>query len=213
MRYLPHILLASLLLTSCHEEPTPQTMVGLVAQANEQTLTINNDTTSVRRFAIDEQTILEGGALVEGNLVEVIYMPTEDGSLPTARLITADATYAEALGRWSDEQSGQLRVDFTLLPHGRISQQQPEGILHFTRWELSDEQGIITLHGTLSLPPDWVEYNRLYKIDKQTPLPTRRVRQFSVRAAIGRQSDSNTEIRHTLTIQSGHDRATLYLQQ
>lgn len=214
MRSSFHILLfAVLTLCACHEEPSPQAMVGFVAETSADMLTIDNDTTSMRRFAINEQTIFEGGALVEGNPVEVIYMPTVEGTLPVATLVAADATYADALGRWTTDGNVTLKIDIELLPHGRISQQLPQSTMHFAAWELTGEEDVITLHGTLSLPPDWVAYNRQVKINKDAPLPTRREHSFSIRATMGVWSDSNTESRRTLSFDSGHGEATLYRQE
>lgn len=213
MRFTFHILLfAVLTLCACREEPLPQTMVGFVAEASADMLTIDNDTTSVRRFLIGEQTTFEGGALVEGNPVEVIYMPTEEG-LPVATIVAADATYADALGRWTTDGDVTLKIDIELLPHGRISQQLPQSTMHFTAWELTGEEDVITLHGTLSLPPDWATYSRQVKINKDTPRPTRREHAFSIRATMGVWSDSNTESRRTLSFESGHNEAMLYRQE
>lgn len=209
-------LATTLLLFGCQRPIEPQMMVGFVERADNEMLTIANDTAQIKRFLIDENTLLSGGALIEGNIVEIIYLPAQEQAIaPTAQSITADETYSKALGRWSSEQRGQrgqLAIDITLHTHGRISQSQPTQTLQFTRWELSPEQDIITLHGTLSLPPDHTA--KAAKSNKEQPsLPQRRPHSFSVEAHLTRESDSNTESRSVMIFQTENgSEAKLYLQ-
>ena len=207
--------LLTLLLASCRTPVEPQIVAGyIVSTPSSEQITIEGDTIGVRTFNISDETIIEGGVLVEDNIAEIIFTPTdEEGTLPYASLITTDRTYSQALGRWATNEKEQLKIDIELLPHGRISQTEPDQVLHFERWQITGRENVITLHGSLSLPPDWAEYNKLKAKDKDTPLPERREQQFSIEARMDKQSDSNTESRRVLIVNANGRESKLYLQQ
>ena len=180
----------------------------------EESIIIKGDTIGVRHFAIDEQTTFEGGEMVEGNIAEIIYMPTqEEGELPLALTITTDETYPKTLGRWTTEGKVPLQVDIELQPRGRITQHEPQQALRFTSWQLSGEENKITLYGTISLPPDYSKEKKDKKEDEIT-IPTRRERSFSISATLTKQSDSNTESRMVLILRTESGRESkLYKQE
>ena len=180
----------------------------------EQSIIIKGDTIGVRHFAIDEQTTVEGGEMVEGNIAEIIYMPTqEEDELPLALTITTDDTYPKTLGRWTTEGKVPLQVDIELQPRGRITQHEPQQALRFISWQLSGEENKITLYGTISLPPDYSKDKKDKKEEAQT-LPTRRERSFAISATLTKQSDSNTESRMVLILRTESGRESkLYKQE
>lgn len=211
--------IATLLLTSCHKVIEPQRTYGFISQADEQQLIIENDTATIRQFLLDESTEIVGGGVVEGNIVEVIYLPSEEG-LPQALSITTDQTYVDALGRWATEdETTQLPIAITLEPRGRISQSLPQQIMQFTSWELTGIEDEILLHGTLSLPPDWAKWQEENKRrrnnnnDERAPLPERREREFTTRARLDKQSDNNTESRRVLVFSHQNRESKLYFQE
>ena len=152
--------------------------------------------------------------MVEGNIAEIIYMPTQkEGELPLALTITTDETYPKTLGRWTTEGKVPLQVDIELEPRGRITQHEPQQALRFTSWQLSGEENKITLYGTISLPPDYSKDKNDKKEEAQT-LPTRRERSFSISATLTKQSDSNTESRMVLILRTESGRESkLYKQE
>ena len=218
MRYLPTIIFAAMATTpiSCRQtEVEPMIAAGYVESAMpEESIIIKGDTIGVRHFAIDEQTIFEGGEMVEGNITEIIYMPTqEEDELPLALTITADETYPKALGRWATEGKVPLQVDIELQPRGRITQHEPQQAMRFTSWQLSGEKNKITLYGIISLPPESKKEEKPKKGEEPT-LPTRRERRFSISATIAKQSDSNTESRMVLVLRTDSGRESkLYKQE
>ena len=218
MRYLPTIIFAAMATTliSCRQtEVEPMIAAGYIESAMpEESIIIKGDTIGVRHFAIDEQTIFEGGEMVEGNIAEIIYMPTqEEDELPLALTITADETYPKALGRWATEGKVPLQVDIELQPRGRITQHEPQQALRFTSWQLSGEENKITLYGTISLPPE-VKKEKKDKKEEEITIPTRRERSFSISATLTKQSDSNTESRMVLILRTEKGRESkLYKQE
>ena len=213
-RYFIYALL-TLLLASCSTPVEPQIVAGyIVSTPSAEQITIEGDTIGVRTFNISDETIIEGSVLVEGNIAEIIFTPTdEEGTLPYASLITTDRTYSQALGRWATNEKEQLKIDIELLPHGRIAHTAPADVLRFERWQITGRENVITLYGTLSLPPDWSAYNEARKKDKDTPLPERREQHFSVEARLDKESDSNTEIRRVLLFKNNGRESKLYFQQ
>ena len=203
-------------LISCRQaEVEPMIAAGYIESATpEESIIIKGDTIGVRHFAIDEQTTFEGGEMVEGNIAEIIYMPTQkEGELPLALTITTDETYPKTLGRWTTEGKVPLQVDIELEPRGRITQHEPQQALRFTSWQLSGEENKITLYGTISLPPDYSKDKNDKKEEAQT-LPTRRERSFSISATLTKQSDSNTESRQVLVLRTENGRESkLYKQE
>lgn len=214
MRSLLPTYVALLLLVACHKPAEPISISGFVHSADEEQLTLTNDSIPSRRFLIAESTLIEGGEMVEGNIVEVIYLPSEvEGTTPTALHIITDKTYTESLGRWATEGESRLPIDITLLPHGRIEQSQPNDILRFEHWELTAEEGTISLHGVISLPPDYAARAARLKVGEELEPPTRRERHFAVTARLDKQSDNNTESRRVMIFSTEDDQTKLYFQQ
>ena len=214
MRSLLPTYVALLLLVACHKPAEPISISGFGHSADEEQLTLTNDSIPSRRFLIAESTLIEGGEMAEGNIVEVIYLPSEvEGSAPTALHIITDKTYTESLGRWATEEESRLPIDITLLPHGRIEQSQPGDILRFERWELTAEEGTISLHGVISLPPDYAARAARLKAGEELEPPTRRERHFTVTARLDKQSDNNTESRRVMIFSTEDDQTKLYFQQ
>ena len=203
-------------LVSCRQaEVEPMIAAGYIeAASSSENIIIKGDTIGVRHFAIDEQTEFEGGEVVEGNIAEVIYMPSSEPSeLPLALTITTDTTYPKALGRWVTAPKAQLQIDLELKPRGRITQHQPQQTLHFTSWQLSGEDEQIILHGIISLPPE-IEKAEKRKKDEEPTLPQRRERKFKITARVTKQSDSNTESREVMIFRTEKGvESRLYLQE
>ena len=203
-------------LISCRQaEVEPMIAAGYIESATpEESIIIKGDTIGVRHFAIDEQTVFEGGEMVEGNIAEIIYMPTEEeGELPLALTITTDETYPKSLGRWATEGKVPLQVDIELQPRGVIVQHEPQQALRFTSWQLAGEENRITLYGTMSLPP---EFNKEKKEKKEEEIttPARRERSFCISATLTKQSDSNTDSRQVLVLRTEKGRESkLYKQE
>ena len=195
-------------LISCRQaEVEPMIAAGYIESAMpDESIIIKGDTIGVRHFAIDEQTVFEGGEMVEGNIAEIIYMPAEEeGELPLALTITTDETYPKSLGRWATEGKVPLQVDIELQPRGRIVQHEPQQALRFTSWQLAGEENRITLYGTMSLPPEF-KNEKKNKKEEEITIPTRRERNFSISATLTKQSDSNTESRQVLVLRTENGR-------
>ena len=203
-------------LVSCRQaEVEPMIAAGYIeAASSSESIIIKGDTIGVRHFAIDEQTEFEGGEVVEGNIAEVIYMPSSEPSeLPLALTITTDTTYPKALGRWTTAPKAQLQIDLELKPRGRIIQHQPQQALQFTSWQLSGEDEQIILHGIISLPPEIEKAEKRKKDEEPTP-PQRRERKFKIAARVTKQSDSNTESREVMIFRTEKGvESRLYLQE
>ena len=201
---------------SCREaEVEPMIAAGYIeAASSTENIIIKGDTIGIRHFAIDEQTQFEGGELIEGNIAEVIYIPSSEPSeLPLALTITTDETYPKALGRWITAPKAQLQIDLELKPRGRIIQHEPQQALHFTSWQLSGEDDQIVLHGIISLPPE-VKKAEKRKNDEEPTLPERRERSFKITARLTKQSDSNTESREVMIFRTEKGvESRLYLQE
>ena len=203
-------------LVSCRQaEVEPMIAAGYIESAMpDESIIIKGDTIGVRHFAIDEQTVFEGGEMAEGNIAEIIYMPAEEeGELPLALTITTDETYPKSLGRWATEGKVPLQVDIELQPRGRIVQHEPQQALRFTSWQLAGEENKITLYGTMSLPPEFNKEKKDKK-EEEITIPTRRERSFSISATLTKQSDSNTESRQVLVLRTENGRESkLYKQE
>ena len=207
--------LLALLSIACREQVEPQIVAGyIVGDATEEQITIENDTLPATTYRLTEQTIIEGGALTEGNIAEIIFLPTEESSAqPYAERVTADRTYPQALGRWTTDKNASLKIDIELLPHGNITHHSPYEVLRFERWQITDRENEIVLYGTLSLPPDWSAYNEARKWNKDVPLPERRIRRFSIVATLDKETDNNTESRRVMIFNTDNKEARLYFQQ
>ena len=192
---------------SCHRELPLQSVVGFVAKGSgEQVVIVENDTLPQSvQCMIGENTTFEGGKLDEGNLVEVIYRPSENqDELPEAVVVATDATYSHVLGRWGSAAKSNPYVEFTLKPRGEIVQHVPQDVLIMRRWQLTGEEGVIEIMGELSLPPEPVKVSEKPKAkvaeDEVVEIPQRRVRHFVVKAHLGEDDDINAESRKTLVI-------------
>lgn len=195
-------------LISCRQaEVEPMIAAGYIESAMpDESIIIKGDTIGVRHFAIDEQTVFEGGEMTEGNIAEIIYMPAEEeGELPLALTITTDETYPKSLGRWATEGKVPLQVDIELHPRGVIVQHEPQQALRFTSWQLAGEENRITLYGTMSLPPEFKKEKKDKK-EEEITIPTRRERNFSISATLTKRSDSNTESRQVLVLRTENGR-------
>lgn len=203
-------------LISCRQtEVEPMIATGYIESAMpDESIIIKGDTIGVRHFAIDEQTVFEGGEMAEGNIAEIIYMPAEEeGELPLALTITTDETYPKSLGRWATEGKVSLQVDIELQPRGGIVQHEPQQALRFTSWQLAGEENRITLYGTMSLPPEFNKEKKDKK-EEEITIPARRERNFSISATLTKQSDSNTESRQVLVLRTEKGRESkLYKQE
>ena len=207
--------LLALLSIACREQTEPQIVAGyIVGNPTEEQITIECDTLPATTYRLTEQTIIEGGALTEGNIAEIIFLPTEEPSAqPHAERVTADRTYPQALGRWTTAPKAQLQIDLELKPRGRVIQHQPQQALHFTSWQLSGEDEQIILHGIISLPPE-IEKAEKRKKDEEPTLPQRRERKFKITARVTKQSDSNTESREVMIFRTEKGvESRLYLQE
>lgn len=194
-RYIYIIIVA--LLASCKEHIEPQSVAGYIVEtnnSNEIVLNIPDSIPAVRRYAVDDNTLFSGGSVVEGNIAEVIYMPSDDESLPVAQSVTADATYPRFLGQWISDKSSPLRIDILLEPRGRVVQNAPDKTLTFECWQLTGEENTITLHGTISLPPQNTVKDKKNR-DEDDPtleIPTRQTKRFSVRAHLAYDEEGNS---------------------
>lgn len=213
-------ILTFILLISCKEQIEPQSIAGYIADCNEEMILIKSDSTSIR-LKIDDKTVLEGKEILSGNIVEAIYQTSErEGELAKALEIFTDETYPKALGHWQSGKGVNPQIDILLLSHGRIQQNSPQTTLQFTRWQLSGEENLITLYGTLSLPPI---VEKKSKEDKKSTekeseteftTPQRRTMHFEARAELTTTDDSKTESHRVMIIQTekGH-KSTLYFSE
>ncbi|MBR5333986.1 MAG: hypothetical protein IKV33_04535 [Alistipes sp.] len=208
LRFYIYTLAVAILALSCQKQVEPQSIAGYIIDThdgNHIILHVPDSIPAERSYIIDDNTLFNGGGIVEGNVAEVIYLPTEDGTMPTAQSVTADATYPRMLGRWKTDKDDNLQIDINLQPHGVIVQHAPDGILVFNSWQLTGEENTITLHGSLSLPPkrETEKEKKNKNQDNEEPaLPTRQVMQFSVKAHLAFDDEGNTEQHKVLVITS-----------
>ena len=214
-------ILTLILLVACKEQIEPQSIAGYIADCNEEMILIKSDSTSIR-LKIDDNTALEQKEILSGNIVEAIYLPSEqEGELAKAIEIYTDETYPKALGHWQSSKGANPKIDIQLLSHGRIQQNSPQTTLQFTRWQLSGKENHIKLFGTLSLPPVFEKKSK--EQEKKTPenesaeeLPTpqRRIMHFEANAELSTTDDSKTESHRVMIIQTekGH-KSTLYFSE
>lgn len=208
MRYSATLLaIIASLLTACHKSIEPQCIAGFITSAVEGeqiTLDVEDSIPSRRTYTITANTTIDGGALIEGNIAEVIYMPTEQATLkPEAISINTDENYARFLGRWRTAKQDKLQLDIALLARGRIEQIQPDTVLRFERWQLSGEENKIKIFGTLSLPPQKPskqEYEKAKAEDKPLPAPSRRTMHFSATAHLADDDQGKSEHHKVLII-------------
>lgn len=204
---------------SCREQVEPQSIAGYIIDtpnSNLIILSVPDSIPSERRYIINDDTQFSGGGIVEGNIAEVIYMPAEDGEQPIAQSVTADVTYPRIIGRWTTDKDDELQIDLVLQPHGKIEQRRPDTVISFESWQLTGEENTITLHGTLSLPPQREpkdkskdkSKDRLKEDDEQELIPQRQEKRFSVVARLAYDEEGNTEQHKVLIITTDKGRTS-----
>jgi hypothetical protein len=201
------------LICACHREQPPQYIAGFISEIeSEQLIAIDSMGSGIiHSFTIDENTQYQSSGLIEGNVAEVMYIPTEEEQTPTAISITTDDTYPKVLGRWSTLDGEKMPIEIELLTRGKIRQHTPEAILEYTSWQLLAKEDTIRLIGRLSLPPI-VEKDKKKEKDKESeevqPAP-RREQAFTTIAVVGTEGD-----RRTLTlITNKGTKSTLYKKE
>lgn len=181
-------------------------MVGYIIDthnSNQIILNLPDSIPSRRSYIVNDGTAFSGGGIIEGNVAEVVYLPSEDEeSLPIAQSVVADVTYPRIVGRWRTDKEDALQVDLHLKPHGEIEQIAPDGTLVFDSWQLTGEENEITLHGSLSLPPVKEKNSDKKEIDaeEQEVAPMRREKRFSVVARLAYDEEGNTEQHKVLIV-------------
>lgn len=198
--------LATASFCACHREQVPQYVTGFIDNLSPEGAIVIDSMGSGHTigFVIDENTTYEESGLIEGNIAEIMYLPTEDEATPAAISITTNYTYPKVLGRWTTLEGEKLPIEIELHSRGRISQLSPEGVLEYTSWQLLPKKDTICLIGRVSLPPEVSAKKREEKSEKKAaddeneqelqPAP-RREQAFSAVAVVGVDSD-----RRTLTI-------------
>ena len=201
------------LICACHREQPPQYIAGFISEIeSEQLIAIDSMGSGIiHRFTIDENTQRQSSGLIEGNVAEVMYIPTEEEQTPAAINITTDDTYPKVLGRWGTLDGEKIPIEIELLTRGKIRQHTPEAILEYTSWQLLAKEDTIRLIGRLSLPPI-VEKDKKKEKDKESdvvqPAP-RREQAFTTIAVVGTEGD-----RRTLTlITNKGTKSTLYKKE
>lgn len=201
------------LICACHREQPPQYIAGFISEIeSEQLIAIDSMGSGIiHRFTIDENTQRQSSGLIEGNVAEVMYIPTEEEQTPTAINITTDDTYPKVLGRWSTLDGEKMPIEIELLTRGKIRQHTPEAILEYTSWQLLAKEDTIRLIGRLSLPPIVEKEKKTAKTEDNEeiqPAP-RREQAFTTIAVIGTEGD-----RRTLTlITNKGTKSTLYKKE
>ena len=205
--------IALALICACHREQPPQYIAGFISEIeSEQLIAIDSMGSGIiHRFTIDENTQRQSSGLIEGNVAEVMYIPTEEEQTPAAINITTDDTYPKVLGRWGTPDGEKMPIEIELLTRGKIRQHTPEAILEYTSWQLLAKEDTIRLIGRLSLPPI-VEKDKKKEKDKESeevqPAP-RREQAFTTIAVVGTEGD-----RLTLTlITNKGTKSTLYKRE
>lgn len=205
--------IALALICACHREQPPQYIAGFISEIeSEQLIAIDSMGSGIiHRFTIDENTQRQSRGLIEGNVAEVMYIPTEEEQTPAAINITTDDTYPKVLGRWGTPDGEKMPIEIELLTRGKIRQHTPEAILEYTSWQLLAKEDTIRLIGRLSLPPI-VEKDKKKEKDKESeevqPAP-RREQAFTTIAVVGTEGD-----RRTLTlITNKGTKSTLYKRE
>ena len=205
--------IALALTCACHREQPPQYIAGFISEVSlGQYIVIDSMGSGfTKHFIVDENTQYQESGLIEGNVAEVMYIPTEEEQTPAAINITTDDTYPKVLGRWSTLDSEKMPIEIELLTRGKIRQHTPEAILEYTSWQLLAKEDTIRLIGRLSLPPI-VEKNKKKEKDKESeevqPAP-RREQAFTATAVVGTEGDIRTL---TLITDKG-TKSTLYKKE
>ena len=186
---------------SCRKQQEPQSIAGYIidtTNSNQIILFVPDSIPAERSYVVDNNTLFSGGTVMEGNIAEVIFLPSDDETLPIAQSVTADVTYPRIIGRWTTDKDDELQIDLVLQPHGKIEQRRPDTVISFESWQLTGEENTITLHGSLSLPPVKVDSKKI-KADSVV-IPTRQDQRFSVQAELAYDEEGNTEQHKVLII-------------
>lgn len=194
---------------SCRKQQEPQSIAGYIidtTNSNQIILFVPDSIPAERSYVVDDNTLFSGGTVMEGNIAEVIYLPSDDETLPVAQSVTADVTYPRIIGRWTTDKDDELQIDLELQPHGKIEQRRPDTVISFESWQLTGEENIITLHGSLSLPPVKVDSKKI-KADSVV-IPTRQDKRFSVQAELAYDEEGNTEQHKVLIITTDKGRTS-----
>ena len=194
---------------SCRKQQEPQSIAGYIidtTNSNQIILFVPDSIPAERSYVVDDNTLFSGGTVMEGNIAEVIFLPSDDETLPIAQSVTADVTYPRIIGRWTTDKDDELQIDLELQPHGKIEQRRPDTVISFESWQLTGEENIITLHGSLSLPPVKVDSKKI-KADSVV-IPTRQDKRFSVQAELAYDEEGNTEQHKVLIITTDKGRTS-----
>lgn len=194
---------------SCRKQQEPQSIAGYIidtTNSNQIILFVPDSIPAERSYVVDDNTLFSGGTVMEGNIAEVIYLPSDDETLPVAQSVTADVTYPRIIGRWTTDKDDELQIDLELQPHGKIEQRRPDTVISFESWQLTGEENTITLHGSLSLPPVKVDSKKI-KADSVV-IPTRQDKRFSVQAKLAYDEEGNTEQHKVLIITTDKGRTS-----
>ena len=194
---------------SCRKQQEPQSIAGYIidtTNSNQIILFVPDSIPAERSYVVDDNTLFSGGTVMEGNIAEVIFLPSDDETLPVAQSVTADVTYPRIIGRWTTDKDDELQIDLELQPHGKIEQRRPDTVISFESWQLTGEENTITLHGSLSLPPVKVDSKKI-KADSVV-IPTRQDKLFSVQAELAYDEEGNTEQHKVLIITTDKGRTS-----
>ena len=194
---------------SCRKQQEPQSIAGYIidtTNSNQIILFVPDSIPAERSYVVDDNTLFSGGTVMEGNIAEVIFLLSDDETLPVAQSVTADVTYPRIIGRWTTDKDDELQIDLELQPHGKIEQRRPDTVISFESWQLTGEENIITLHGSLSLPPVKVDSKKI-KADSVV-IPTRQDKRFSVQAELAYDEEGNTEQHKVLIITTDKGRTS-----
>ena len=194
---------------SCRKQQEPQSIAGYIidtTNSNQIILFVPDSIPAERSYVVDDNTLFSGGTVMEGNIAEVIFLPSDDETLPVAQSVTADVTYPRIIGRWTTDKDDELQIDLELQPHGKIEQHRPDTVISFESWQLTGEENTITLHGSLSLPPVKVDSKKI-KADSVV-IPTRQDKRFSVQAELAYDEEGNTEQHKVLIITTDKGRTS-----
>lgn len=201
--------LMAILSLSCSKQQEPQSIAGYIidtTNSNQIILFVPDSIPAERSYVVDDNTLFSGGTVMEGNIAEVIFLPSDDETLPVAQSVTADVTYPRIIGRWTTDKDDELQIDLVLQPHGKIEQRRPDTVISFESWQLTGEENTITLHGSLSLPPVKVDSKKI-KADSVV-IPTRQDKRFSVQAELAYDEEGNTEQHKVLIITTDKGRTS-----
>lgn len=194
---------------SCRKQQEPQSIAGYIidtTNSNQIILFVPDSIPAERSYVVDNNTLFSGGTVMEGNIAEVIFLPSDDETLPIAQSVTADVTYPRIIGRWTTDKDDELQIDLVLQPHGKIEQRRPDTVISFESWQLTGEENTITLHGSLSLPPVKVDSKKI-KADSVV-IPTRQDKRFSVQVELAYDEEGNTEQHKVLIITTDKGRTS-----